>query len=280
MNKKIIREKLKSFQKSQIRAEYENISFSIVLVQPEHAGNIGSIARVMKIFDFKDLVVFNPKESVENILSYEAQGFAMHGKEILINSEIITVDGSKNYIQEFKKHVKKYDLIIATTAKGSHYSNLKRLAIFPEDLTIPISEKPLKIAILFGKESRGLTNEEIEVADIFLRIPTGEEYPTLNISHACGIILYELFKKTHLLNIGRGTHPVLLADREERRILYRFIDILIEKVKIRNFRKNNVLNAFKNVFERSIMSKKELRLITGLFSKISSILKDINLYED
>ena len=113
-----------------------------------------------------------------------------------------------------------------------------------------------------------------------MRIPTGEEYPTLNISHACGIILYELFKKTHLLNIGRGTHPVLLADREERRILYRFIDILIEKVKIRNFRKNNVLNAFKNVFERAIMSKKELRLITGLFSKISSILKDINLYED
>ncbi|GAI86336.1 unnamed protein product, partial [marine sediment metagenome] len=46
-----------------------------------------------------------------------------------------------------------------------------------------------------------------------LRIPTGESYPSLNLSHACAIILYEIFKKINIINIGRGKHPVELAER-------------------------------------------------------------------
>ena len=144
---------------------------------------------------------------------------------------------------------------------------------------IPAPEKSMNIAILFGKESRGLTNEEISLADILIRIPTSNEYPTMNLSHACGIILYEIFKKITIVNIGRGKHPVLLADREDRILLYEFIDKLIQKLKIRTYKEENVIHAFKNIFERSLMSKKELSLITGLFSKLDSIFNDIDLYE-
>ena len=71
-------------------------------------------------------------------------------------------------------------------------------------------------------------------------------------------------------------HPVLLADKEDRLLLYKFINSLIKKLKIRTYREENVYHAFKNIFERSIMSKKELSLITGLFSKLDSIVNDIN----
>ncbi|GAH98095.1 unnamed protein product, partial [marine sediment metagenome] len=74
-------------------------------------------------------------------------------------------------------------------------------------MTLPISVEPLNIAILFGKESRGLTNEEISLADIILRIPTNSDFSALNLSHACGIVLYEIFKKINLLTIGRGDNP-------------------------------------------------------------------------
>jgi len=211
----------------------------------------------MKNFNFENLAIFNPIEEIEKILSHETCGYAMHGKDILLDANIVTVDNQKNHFAELKSYLKKYGLIIATTAKGKKHSNIKRLAIFPQDFSIPISEKPLKIAILFGKESSGLTNEEIRLADVLLRIPASEEYPSLNISHGCGIILYEIFKKINTLSIGRGKKPVLLANKKDRIVLYNFINDIIEQLKIRTFRESNVFQAFKNVFERALISKKE-----------------------
>ncbi len=233
----------------------------------------------MKNFNFKKLIIFNPIEKVEKIKSYETQGFAMRGRDILLNAEIIKVENQESHLTEFKKLLQKFDLIIGTTAKGKRYTNLRRLAIFPQNLSIPISENQLKVAILFGKESRGLTNDEIKLADILLRIPSSEEYSSLNLSHGCGIILYEIFKKLNVLNIGRGKKPVLLADKNDRLTLYDFIEQIIKNLKTRTYRENNVYQAFKNVFERSFMSKKELSLILGLFSKVNSILKEVSPYE-
>lgn len=279
MDKKKIKRELDNFQETHLIKEYETLSFSVVLVQPEHAGNIGSIARLMENFNFKKLAIVNPTEEIEKIFSYETQGFAMHGKDILLDAELITIEKQEDHLSTLKNYLKKFDLIIATTAKGESYLNIRRLAIFPEDLIFPKSANPLEIAILFGKESRGLTNEEINLADIILRIPTGYNYPTLNVSHACGIILYEIFKKVNVLSIGRGQHPVLYANKEDRVSLYKFIDNIIEKLRIRTHKKENAFFAFKNVLERAFMSKKELSLITGLFSKIDSILGNLSLYE-
>lgn len=270
---------MSSYQEIQIAEEYRNLSFTVVLVRPEHSGNVGSIARVMKNFNFKNLIIFNPIESKENIFSHESQGFAMHGKEILMSADLKEVEDQKNHMTEYEKLLKQFDLVIATTAKGKKNSNIRRLAIFPMDISLPNSVQPLNIAILFGRESRGLTNDEISLADILLRIPTGLDYPALNISHACGVILYEIFKKLYKINIGRGTHPVLLADREDRQLLQRLILNIINKLKTRTHKKENVKLAFRNVFERAIMSKRELSLITGVFSKVNNILEELNLYE-
>ncbi|MFX0071044.1 MAG: RNA methyltransferase [Candidatus Hermodarchaeota archaeon] len=279
MNKKRISKDLDKFEETKIKEEYRNLSFTIILVQVEHAGNIGSIARLMKNFDFDDLIIFNPLENIENIKSHKTCGYAMHGRDILLNAKIITVDNKDNHIFELKNLLKNFDLVLATTAKGEKYSNIKRLSIFPEDLEIPISEKPLKIALLFGKESRGLTNDEIKLADIFLRIPASIKYPTLNLSHSCGIMLYEIYKKINALKLGRGKSPVLLADKEDRIILYKFLKEIIETLKIRNYKEDKVFQAFKNIYERALISKKELSLILGLFSKIEAILKDVKPYE-
>lgn len=280
MNKKKTLRDTDSFQETRRAKVYENLSFTVVLVQPEHSGNIGSIARVMENFNFDKLVIFNPNESVDKIRSYETQGFAMHGKDILFNSEIIELDNQEDYLKEFETFLKRYDYIIATTARGKSYSNIRRLAIFPEDFELPISVNPLNIAILFGKESRGLTNEEIGLADILLRIPTSNKYSALNLSHACGIILYELFKKINILNIGRGIHPVLIASRDDRLIMLNIIKEIINKLKISTHKEENVFFAFRNILGRSLMSKKELSLTLGLFSKVNMLLDNVKPYEN
>jgi len=278
MNKKNLKREIESYQESEVLDQFKNLQFYIILVQPEHAGNIGSIARVMKNFNFENLIIFNPIEDKEKILSHKTHGYAMHGSDILDKSEIFIVNQDE-HIKYFKEYMKKFDLIFATTAKGKHYRNIKRLAIFPDNINLPQSKKMLKIAILFGKESRGLTNEELETADVLIRIPTGDIYPTLNMSHACGIILYEFFRKIHSLQLGRGINPVLLADKEDRIILYEIISEIIRSLKIRSHKKERVLTSFKNVLERSLISKKELSLIFGVFSKIKNVLKNLNLYE-
>ena len=279
MNKKDLRIALNFFQETHVSEQYANLSFTIVLVTPEHSSNVCSIARIMQNFDFQNLIIFNPKESEEKIFGYETQGFAMHGKDILLNAKIISFNNQKEHISRFKAFMKQFDLIIATTSKGKHYRNIRRTPIFPEDLTLPISQKPVKIAILFGKESRGLTNDEIEIADLLLRIPTGNLYPSLNLSHACGIILYEIFKKVNIITLGRGVNPVILADKKDRLILYSFIKNLINKLKIRTHKKENVLFAFKNIYERALITKKELSLIMGVFSKLESIISSLDLYK-
>jgi TrmH family RNA methyltransferase len=280
MNKKLLKRDISTFQETQVAEEYRNLNFSIVLIQPEHVANIGSIARVMKNFNFKSLVIFDPFEKVEEIKSYKAQGYAMHGKDVLFNSEILSFKDNKDYLIKYKELMERFDLIIATTAKGKHFRNIRRLSIFPNDLALPISENPLQIALIFGKESHGLTNEEIEVADILLRVPTSNFYPTLNLSHACGIILYEIFKKINFINIGRGEKPVLLANKNEKQVLYDIINKLIEKLKIRTHKKENVFFAFNNVFERAFVSRKEISLILSVFSKLDSLIKKRKLYKN
>ncbi|MFX1390307.1 MAG: RNA methyltransferase [Promethearchaeota archaeon] len=280
MNKKKRKLDIGTFQETKKVPEYKNLSFTVILVKPEHSGNVGAIARVMENFNFKNLVIFNPIETEENILSYNTQGFAMHGKEILFNAEIIKIQNQNEHLSEFVKYLKRFDYVIGTTASGKSYSNIRRLAVFPDNLTFPISSKPFKIAILFGRESRGLTNEEISFADVILRIPTNSDYSALNLSHACGIILYEIFKKVNTLRIGKGKHPVMIADREERLILLEIIQNIIKKLKIRTYKEDRIFFAFRNVFGRSIMSKKELSLILGVFSKVNDILNKKNLYNN
>lgn len=280
MDKEKIREKLEEFEGTHRYEGFENLNFTVILVQLETATHAGSVARLIKNFAFQDLVIFNPIASKENILNHKTQGFAMHGKDILLNSTIIEVERQKDHLGELKDYLKQFDLTIGTTAKGEHFTNLKRLSIFPEDFNLPRSQEPLDIAVLFGKESRGLTNKELELIDILLRIPASESYPTLNLSHAVGIILYELYKKLHSTTIGRGEHPVLLADKEDRQILYKHIQDLMKRIKVRNYRKNDSLQAFKNIFERTMMSNRELTLILGFFSRLNSLLEDVDLFKD
>jgi len=280
MNKKQQKKELSSFKKTQLAPEYANLDFSVVLNKPEHVANIGAIARVMKNFNFERLIIYNPNEKAEKIRSYHTQGFAMHGKEILFKAEVITIENQIDHLSGFNELMNRFDIKIATTAKGMHYTNIRRLATFPAELTLPVSERSLKIALVFGRESRGLTNDEIEMADLILRIPSSEEYPTLNLSQACGIILYEIYKKIHNLEIGRGLKPVLLANKNDKQMLYNLIKNLITNIRIRTYREENVFFAFKNVFERAFVSKKELNLIIGVFSKLNSYLKKRNVCED
>ena len=154
---------------------------SIILVKPLYAGNAGSVARVMANFGLKELILVKPCK-----LGKEANDMAVHAKNILRSA--------KTY-KNFESAIKNFDLIVGTTAESTNKDDyFLRICISPEELRKKLEKVRGKIAIVFGPEDIGLTNEELERCDIVVNIPTSSEYKSMNLSHAAAILLYELSK--------------------------------------------------------------------------------------
>lgn len=155
-------------------------SVKVVLVRPEHPGNVGAVARAMANFGFTQLVLVNP---VCDHLSDEALGRSKHAKTILKNTVVIdTLDDTG------------CDWLVATSGKLGSDENIPRLPLQPWQVAGRIANiKERSIGLVFGPESKGLLNEEVEVCDSFISIPTNPAYPVLNLSHAVSVVLYELY---------------------------------------------------------------------------------------
>ena len=92
MKKKELR-KVKSTSTSEINEEFQNVDFSIILVEPQGPINIGMICRSMKNFGFSNLVLFNPQCEIGS----DARKFSMHALEILKNARIINPSENEKY---------------------------------------------------------------------------------------------------------------------------------------------------------------------------------------
>src|SRR3989338_4206192 len=147
----------------------------IILMEPEEPGNIGAVARAMKNFGFSNLILVNPKC---DYLGEASRNRAKHAQDVLAKVKVVS-------------KLPKYHTLIGTTGRlGTDY-NVPRSPIIPKNLQIP---KKGKIGILFGREGVGLMNDEIQICDFIVSIPSNPEYPVLNLSHAVTIVLYELYQ--------------------------------------------------------------------------------------
>ena len=146
-----------------------NISF--ILHKPQLSENIGACARAIKNFDFKKLVIVNPRPIFPN-------------DKILATSvgakDIINI--SKKY-DNLEKALAKIDILIATSARFRN-KNIKHINL--EDLKKINFKK--RVGFLFGSEASGLSNDEVSYANYTLQIPTNPDFKSLNLSHSLIII--------------------------------------------------------------------------------------------
>ena len=222
---------------------------SIVLVEPMTAGNIGAIARVMMNFDVKELVLVNPKCPP---LDREAIDRASHAIAILKKAKKMT----------FKSLKKRFDFVVATTSK----------VVFPDELSKKITKlsKKTKIALVFGRESIGLTNDEITQCDFSVTIPTSEKYATMNLSHSVAIILYEIFRAEDNYNHIRKTP----ADSTDMYHMNKMFKDILDKINFETKeRKRTQTLVWKRIFGKAMMTQREAFAVMGLLKKISKKLK-------
>lgn len=152
---------------------------SIVLVAPARAENIGAAARAMKTMGFTDLRIVDSTAHLE-----PATRWVAHGSGDIIDN-ITTYDTLADALHDIS-------FTVATTARSRakfHYYAT------PTELVPLLAEKSewlTKAALVFGREDSGLTNEELELADVLTGVPMVADYPSLNLGQAVMVYCYQL----------------------------------------------------------------------------------------
>jgi len=223
---------------------------SIVLIEPKTQGNIGAVARVMANFGFKDLILVNPKCKH---LGKEALKRAKHAKQVLKKSRVVK---SFNYL-------KKFDLVVGTTAITGNDYNISRVPLSPEESSKRIVKFKGSVALVFGRESSGLSNDEIQNCDFTVTINTSNDYSTMNISHSVVVLLYELFK------LGVQSKKISIGSSKDKRALIKEIQSLIKNLEFSTEEKRETQRkVWKRVIGKSFLTKRELYALFGFFKKL------------
>lgn len=227
------------------------MNIRIVLVEPEHEGNVGSIARLMKNFGLSQLWLVNPQIT----LGSEAYARAVHASDLL---------DCCNIVQSLKQACLDMDWVIGTTAiYAKKSSNLRRTTITPEELAKQTSFQESRLALLFGREGHGLSNKELDLCDVVVSIPSSSQYQTLNIASASAIIFYELWKE---MSHERQGAPREVDVYTKRRLLQFFTE-LVEKEGLPPYRRRLATKAFRNIISRAFISQREAHLLLGVFRR-------------
>lgn len=147
----------------------------IVLVETSHSGNIGSASRAMKTMGLSNLYLVSPKSVDEQSIALAA------GADDVVRNA--------NIVDTFEQAIENCSLVIGTSARLRH---LQSTLIEPRECAEKVSAHQGQVAIVFGRERVGLTNEELLKCHYHLNIPANPEYSSLNLAMAVQLVSYEM----------------------------------------------------------------------------------------
>ncbi|MBI3753309.1 MAG: RNA methyltransferase [Deltaproteobacteria bacterium] len=234
-------------------------NFSIILVEPQSAGNIGSVARTMENTGFSNLCLINPVDYKNN----EAYSMACNACGTLLKAKMFP---------DVKDAIKDSGLVVGTTRRKGRerYPVLTLQEVIPGILT---AAKRNKVSILFGREDKGLKNEEIKLCDLLVEIPTHENYQSLNLSHAVFLVCYELFRT----EIPQGP-SIKLAPWKEMEGMYIHLEKTLRRLgygeKGGAYLLRAIMRSFKRLFGRTGLMQKEVNMVRGICAQIEERITD------
>ena len=236
-------------------------SVKVVLVGTTHPGNIGATARAMKNMGILDLALVEPKEFPSDVATFRSKA----AKDILEKASVHT---------SLEEAISECELVVGTSARGR---TVPWPVLNPREAAEEMHKSSLngKVAIVFGREDRGLTNEELGLCNFHVHIPSDPEYSSLNLSQAVQILAYEI-RLSYLqdLHVNEDYWDVDLANNEQTERLINHMDELMQEVDfydVENPRK--LLVRVRRFFKRSKIDVMEANIFRGLFATIQKKLK-------
>ena len=224
----------------------------VVLVHPEHDGNIGAVARSMLNFGIIDLRVVGKTGE----WSGETRRRAKNAQEVL--------DSSKT-VESIEEAVSDCSLVIGTSGKREDGDKTAmRHFLLPEELPDRLSGVDGRVAIVFGPEGKGLLNEQLAMCDLLVTIPTWDGYPILNLSHAVSIICFSWYVNTDASKpSGSGGR---LLDPNLRSKLRSEIKRLVESMPTKEHKRKGIEETLLRVILRGLPKDDEIHRIIGLIA--------------
>ena len=232
---------------------FNNISF--ILHQPQLSENIGACARAVKNFNFKKLVIINPKPIFPND---KILATAVGASDLIVKAKVY---------KNLESAIKKVDYVIATSARFRN-KNIKHIKL--EDLKKINFDK--KIAFLFGSEASGLSNNEISYANYTMQIPTNPDFKSLNLSHSVIIIAHTVANLISLKDTRYSkSKKVSLASKSDVQAM---VNLCINKLEKKEFfkpieKRPIMLENLRSIFHKMELSEKETRILSSVFASLA-----------
>tara|TARA_Y100000991_G_scaffold6846_1_gene5289 strand:- start:82 stop:831 length:750 start_codon:yes stop_codon:yes gene_type:complete len=237
-------------------------NLKVILVEPNGPLNVGSVARLCSNFNVDELRIVAPKC---DIFSLEAKKMALRGQKYLDHCKIF---------DNLEKAIFDCDLVLAScgridVSKDSFIESSED--IFNWILSI---KKINNLAIIFGREDRGLSNQELLLANKTFNIPTSQDNPSLNLSHAVSIVLYELNKSSRK-SFKKELEVFDLASSKQ--IYDSFLEIEEMLIRVGYLLKHTSkakISKFKSYILRANTSMHEINVLRGIVHQINWFLNN------
>ncbi len=230
------------------KAKLDNIG--IVLVEPQVPGNVGAAARAIKNMGLSRLVLVNPW-----FFNHPQARYMAHGGEDILDNAVV--------VDNLSEAVADSVLVVGTTRRKRHNTPF----INPEQAVEEIlaSSHLGPVSILFGREDKGLTNEELRCCQLMITIPSANAHPSLNLSQAVMVIACEIFSAV-FTDTGQSLD---LAPSEELEYMYDHLKKSLTTLGLKQWNNgDNYLKSLRRVFSRTKMERRDVTTIHKLCGEI------------
>ncbi|RBP49282.1 RNA methyltransferase [Arenicella xantha] len=248
----------------------------VVLVEPTHPGNIGSVARAMKTMGLSRLVLVNPKKFPH----YEASKLAAGAESVLEEAEVV---------ESLELAIGDCTSVVGTSVRDREVSwPTKNPRESAATVIEHLSHSEHQVAILFGRESSGLSNAELDRCDFQIRIPANLEYSSLNLANAVQIIAYELRMQAIQTSSGQliesqvdvpqaptqaVQRQVSASKHEQEGYLSHLQNTLLALDFVKVKPPTVLMRKLTRLYNKADLSKEEIQILRGILSAVDSIIE-------
>ncbi|MBD1573598.1 tRNA (cytosine(32)/uridine(32)-2'-O)-methyltransferase TrmJ [Vibrio sp. S17_S38] len=239
-------------------------SVKVILVGTSHPGNIGSAARAMKVMGLTEMVLVAPQCEVDD----QARSLASGAADVAQNAVIVDT---------LEEAIKDCILVVGSSARSR---TLEWPMLEPRECGKKFVEEGQKgkVAIVFGRERTGLTNDELQQCHFHVCIPANPEYSSLNLAMAVQTISYEI--RVAWLDWQASAYPAVEQEEyprnKELEMFYDHLEkILFSTQFITKDKPNLVMNKFRRLFSRARPEQQELNMLRGVLTAIDKSTKSV-----
>ncbi|REF27552.1 tRNA (cytidine32/uridine32-2'-O)-methyltransferase [Xenorhabdus cabanillasii] len=233
----------------------ENIR--IILVETSHTGNMGSTARAMKTMGLTNLYLVNPLVQPDS-------------HAIALSAGASDVIGNATIVDSLDEALTGCELVIGTSARSR---TLSWPMVEPRECGEHCvkTAKNSPVAIVFGRERVGLTNEELQKCNYHLYIPTNPEYGSLNLAMAVQLVSYEI-RMAHLITEEKANaadHEAEYPPAEDMERFYQHLEqVLSHSGFIRKAHPGQIMNKLRRLYTRARPEIQELNILRGILTSV------------